>query len=92
MTLPQVEAELSSYLGNHYKYEDWSLAFDAVMKVEGNTVKAQNLEQLTIKFGDIEGNAVELSQKLHQYRVQLLHEDLVNSKQTQIDSYFSHTT
>jgi hypothetical protein len=45
MTLPQVEAELSSYLGNCYKYEDWSLAFDAVMKVEGDTVKAQNAIQ-----------------------------------------------
>jgi hypothetical protein len=45
MTLPQVEAELSSYLGNCYKYEDWSLAFDTVMKAEGNTVKAQNAIQ-----------------------------------------------
>ena len=217
MTLPQVEAELSSHLRNQYKYADWSLAFDAVMKAEGDTVKAQNaiqhisaacerpkltiripaarplqlvttekdlmesvnelkkknrifgelpavdeltdpvqereasedspyafpdgdkgiveqvlyegrvqrgevievddsdddddddndqdahvtrrdtialvaqLERLTIKFGDIKGNAVDLSQKLRQFRVHLLHEDLQNSKQTQIDSYFSHT-
>jgi hypothetical protein len=45
MTLPQVEAELSSYLRNHYKYKDWSLTFDTVMKAEGDTVKAQNVIQ-----------------------------------------------
>jgi hypothetical protein len=50
------------------------------------------LERLTIKFGDIKGNAVELSQKLCQFHGKLLHEDLKNSKQTQIDSYFPHTT
>jgi hypothetical protein len=41
MTLPQAEAELSSYLRNHYQHKDWSLAMDAVMKAEGDTVKAQ---------------------------------------------------
>ena len=41
MTLPQAEAELSSYLGNRYKHEHWSSAMDAVMNAEGDTVKAQ---------------------------------------------------
>ncbi|KAH9079139.1 hypothetical protein EDB83DRAFT_2310870 [Lactarius deliciosus] len=45
MTLPQAEAELSSHLRNHYKYEDWSLAFDAVMKAKGDTVEAQKAVQ-----------------------------------------------
>ncbi|KAH9004093.1 hypothetical protein EDB86DRAFT_2825996 [Lactarius hatsudake] len=45
MTLPQAEAELSSHLGNHYKYEDWSLAFDVVMKAKGDTVEAQKAVQ-----------------------------------------------
>ncbi|KAH9044898.1 hypothetical protein EDB83DRAFT_2553854 [Lactarius deliciosus] len=202
MTLPQAEAELSSYLGNRYKPEDWFVALDAVMKAEGDTVEAQKaiqqisavsrppqlvtiekdlmasvedlrkrnrifgelptideltdpiqerrvledspyafpggdkeiveqvlhegrvqrgevievedsdgdedddedpdahvtrrdaialvaqLERLTIKFGEVEGNTVELSQQLRQFRVHLLHDDLVNSKQTRIDTYF----
>ncbi len=212
MTLPQAEAELSSHLRNCYKYEDWSSAFDAVMKAEGDTVKAQKavqqmsaicdqpkltiripaaqppqlvatekdlmasveelrkrnrvfgelpaveeltdpvqehevsedspyafpggdkdiveqvlhegrvqrgevvevednnddedddpdahvtrrdtiglvaqLERLSIKFGD----TVELPQKLRRFRAQLLRDDLLNSKQTHIDSYFLHTT
>jgi hypothetical protein len=50
------------------------------------------LEQLTIKFGDIKGDAVKLSQNLHQFCGKLLHEDLKNSKQTQIYSYFPHMT
>ncbi|KAH9018988.1 hypothetical protein EDB83DRAFT_2528291 [Lactarius deliciosus] len=45
MTLPQAEAELSAHLRNHYKYEDWSLAFDAVMKAKGDTVEAQKAVQ-----------------------------------------------
>ncbi|KAH9008771.1 hypothetical protein EDB85DRAFT_1818665, partial [Lactarius pseudohatsudake] len=45
MTLPQAEAELSSHLGNRYKYEDWSSAFDVVMKAEGDTVEAQKVVQ-----------------------------------------------
>lgn len=215
MTLPQAEEELSSYLGNRYKYKDWSLAFDAVMKAEGDAVSAQlaiqqisaacerpkltiripaarplqlvtieehliasveklqkknrifgelptvdeltdpvqerevsedspyafpggdkeiveqalhegrvqrgevievedsddedddedahvtrrdtitlvaQLERLAIKFGGVESNPVELSQKLRHFRVHLLHEDLQNSKQTQLDSYFSSTS
>jgi hypothetical protein len=50
------------------------------------------LEQLTIKLGGVESNAAELSQKLRHFRVQLLHEDLQNSKQTQLDSYFTSTS
>ena len=48
--------------------------------------------RLSIKFGDARANTAELSQKLCQFRVQLLHDDLLNSKQTEIDSYFLHTT
>ncbi|KAI9453298.1 hypothetical protein BJY52DRAFT_1225648 [Lactarius psammicola] len=45
MTLPQAEAELASYLGNRYKHKDWSMALDAVMKAEGNTIQAQKAIQ-----------------------------------------------
>jgi hypothetical protein len=55
------------------------------------TLVAQ-LERLAIKFGDVKGNAAELAQKLCQFRVELLCNDLLNSKQTQIDSFFLHTT
>jgi hypothetical protein len=50
------------------------------------------LERLTIKFGDVKDNVTELSQKLRQFRVQLLRDDLLNSKQTQIDSFFLPTS
>ena len=49
------------------------------------------LEWLMLKFGDVNGNVVELSQKLWQFWAQLLHDDLLNSKQMQIDSFFLHT-
>ena len=50
------------------------------------------LERLAIKFGDVKSNAAELTQKLCQFQVELLHDDLLDSKQTQIDSFFLHTT
>lgn len=50
------------------------------------------LERLSIKFGDVKSNAAELTQKLREFQVKLLHDDLLNSKQAPINSFFLHTT
>ena len=49
------------------------------------------LEYLSIRLGGGEVNTSRLAQELCQFRAHLFREELLNSKQTSIDSYFSRT-
>ncbi|KIJ26213.1 hypothetical protein M422DRAFT_55619 [Sphaerobolus stellatus SS14] len=50
-TLLQVEDKLKAHLDNHYRWDDWSPAFNAVMEAERDVAKAlENLSKLTMKF------------------------------------------